>query len=125
MKRIVIASTIASLVTLAGATGYSGAFAQSPPHTQTTDAGISTGRVIEKLPALTPALAYNGQNRWRSVVNVAADDKTGFMRAQPGAKTLEGASKMAFTDIGLGDRVLANGKGFRRSQECPARAVIV
>ena len=126
MKRIVIASTIASLVTLAGATGYSGAFAQSPPAPQTTDAGISTGRVIGEVTGIDASSRHiTVKTDGGSVVNVAADDKTGFMRAQPGAKTLEGASKIAFTDIGLGDRVLAMGKVSDDHKSVPARAVIV
>ncbi|MDX6709558.1 MAG: hypothetical protein QOH96_574, partial [Blastocatellia bacterium] len=126
MKRIVIASTIASLVTLAGATGYSGAFAQSPPAQQTADAGISTGRVIGEVTGIdASSRQITVKTDGGSVVNVAADDKTGFMRAQPGAKTLEGASKIAFTDIGLGDRVLAMGKVSDDHKSVPARAVIV
>jgi hypothetical protein len=126
MKRILITSTIASLVTLAGAAGYSDAFAQSPPAAQTTDAGISASRVIGEVTGIdSGSRQITVKTDVGSVVNVAVDDKTGFMRAQPGAKTLEGASKIAFTDIGLGDRVLAMGKVSDDHKSVPARAVIV
>jgi hypothetical protein len=126
MKRIVIASTIASLVTLAGATGYSGVFSQSTPAPQTTDAGISAGRVIGEVTGVDASTRQvTLKTDGGSVVTVAVDDRTSFMRAQPGAKTLEGASKIAFTDIAFGDRVLAMGKVSDDHKSVPARAVVV
>ena len=45
-----------------------------------------------------------------TIVTVTIDDKTSFMRAQPGAKSLEGAVKISLADVGLRDRVLALGR---------------
>ena len=60
-----------------------------------------------------------------SLVTVALNDKTVYMRLAPGEKTLTNASKISFADVGEGDRVWARGKVADDQKSVPATALIV
>ena len=60
-----------------------------------------------------------------SLVTVALSDKTIYMRLAPGEKTLMNATKIAFSDVGEGDRVWARGKVADDQKSVPATALIV
>lgn len=60
-----------------------------------------------------------------SLVTVSLGDKTVYMRLAPGEKTLTNAAKIAFTDVGEGDRVWARGKVADDRKSVPAAALIV
>ena len=60
-----------------------------------------------------------------SLVTVALGDKTVYMRLAPGEKTLTNATKIAFADVGEGDRVWARGKVADDQKSVPATALIV
>ena len=60
-----------------------------------------------------------------SLVTVALGDKTVYMRLAPGEKTLTNATKIAFADVGEGDRVWARGKVSDDHKSVPATALIV
>src|SRR5207302_3140648 len=60
-----------------------------------------------------------------TLITVALGDKTVYMRLAPGEKTLTNAAKIAFTDVGEGDRVWARGKVADDHKSVPATAVIV
>lgn len=60
-----------------------------------------------------------------SLVTVALGDKTVYMRLAPGEKTLTNAAKIAFTEVGEGDRVWARGKVAEDHKSVPATALIV
>lgn len=60
-----------------------------------------------------------------SLVNVSLNDATVYMRLAPGEKTLTNATKVAFTDVGEGDRVWARGKVSEDGKSVPARALII
>ena len=60
-----------------------------------------------------------------SLVTVALGDKTVYMRLAPGEKTLTNATKIAFSDVGEGDRVWARGKVADDRKSVPATALIV
>ncbi len=60
-----------------------------------------------------------------SLVTVALNDATAYLRLAPGEKTLTNATKIAFTDVGEGDRVWARGKVSDDHKLIPARALIV
>ena len=53
---------------------------------------------------------------------VMLGDSTSFLRVAPGEKDLKKATKIAFTDVMVGDRALARG---RRTATAPARAVVI
>ena len=60
-----------------------------------------------------------------SLVTIALGDKTIYMRLAPGEKTLTNATKIAFSDVGEGDRVWARGKVADDHKSVPATALIV
>src|SRR6267142_932042 len=60
-----------------------------------------------------------------SLVTVALNDKTIYMRLAPGEKTLTNATRIAFADVGEGDRVWARGKVTDDHKSVPATALIV
>ena len=60
-----------------------------------------------------------------SLVTVALGDKTVYMRLAPGEKTLTNATRIAFSDVGEGDRVWARGKVADDRKSVPATALIV
>ena len=60
-----------------------------------------------------------------SVVVVTLSDATGYLRVAPGETNLTNATKIAFTDVAEGDRVLAMGKTSDDRKTVTARTVIV
>ncbi len=60
-----------------------------------------------------------------SAYTVKLDDKTAFVRVPPGEKDLKKATPIAFTDVGVGDRVLARGPVSEDDKTVPAKTVIV
>jgi len=60
-----------------------------------------------------------------SLVTVVLNDATAYMRVAPGETTLSKATKIAFTDVGEGDRVFARGLVAEDRKTVPARVVIV
>ena len=124
MKRLFTLSTLAAL-TLGGFTASLSQTGSTQQAAQ-SDSGISANRVVGEVTAVDAnarriTIKADGGN---SVI-VELDDKTTFMKAQPGAKSLEGATKIALSDVALGDRVLAMGKVAADQKSVPARAVIV
>jgi hypothetical protein len=125
MRKILTAPAIAALMLCGGALAgaqQAGSTAVAPA----AQAGVSANRVIGEVTAVD---AYGKKITVKAdggtVVSVLVDDKTSFKRAQPGAKNLEGATNISFTDIGVGDRVLALGRVSADQQSVPARAVVV
>jgi hypothetical protein len=57
-------------------------------------------------------------------VTVRTDEKTSFLRAQPGARDLAGATAVSFGDVAAGDRVLARGT-LGEDKSVAARQVVV
>lgn len=60
-----------------------------------------------------------------SLVTVVLNDATSYMRVAPGETTLSKATKIAFADVGEGDRVFARGLVADDRKTVPARVVIV
>ena len=60
-----------------------------------------------------------------TLVSVTLNDKTVYMRLAPGEKTLANATKLAFSDVGEGDRIWARGKVADDHKSVPATALIV
>jgi hypothetical protein len=126
MKNILTAPVMAACLFIA----YAAASAQTPtPQTgsaSAADAGISANRAVgEVLSVDTAQKVITLKADGGTVVAVSADDKTIVMRAQPGAKSLDGATKIAFSDVAVGDRVLAIGKVAEDHKSVPARQVVV
>ncbi len=60
-----------------------------------------------------------------SLVTVVLSDATSYMRVAPGETTLANATKIAFGDVGEGDRIFARGTVSADRKSVPARVVIV
>src|SRR6185503_18816287 len=53
------------------------------------------------------------------------DDKTGFLRIQPGEQTLKNAQQISLTEVEVGDVVMARGKVSDDKKSVTARQVVV
>jgi len=114
-------------LTTIGVAAVSGqATGAATPSAQQPDAGITPNRVIGDVTAIDQALkGLSVKTTGGESVLVMFDDKTVFMRAQPGATSLAGATKITLTEIAIGDRVLALGKVADDKKSVPARQLIV
>jgi hypothetical protein len=126
MKALFLATALALVFVLAGP----GANAQTTPSTsaspQTGDAGITPNGAIGEVKVIdTAAKQLIVKTDAGSLVTVALGDKTLYMRLAPGEKTLTNATKIAFSDVGEGDRVWARGKVADDRKSVPAAALIV
>lgn len=60
-----------------------------------------------------------------SSYSVKLQDNTSYLRMAPGEKDIKQAAKIALSDIGVGDRVVARGAVSEQDKTVPARTVIV
>jgi hypothetical protein len=60
-----------------------------------------------------------------AVYTITLSDNTSFLRIPPGEKDLKKASKIAFSDMTVGDRALARGPLEEDTKTVPARTVII
>jgi hypothetical protein len=60
-----------------------------------------------------------------NAVTVILDEKTEYLRMPPGETSLDKAVKIAFTEIGIGDKVYARGKVSEDRKSVPAQRLIV
>lgn len=99
-----------------------GSTTSAPPQ----DSSIGQFHVVGEVTALDAA---SNQMTVRtgagSTVAVNLTTATTYKRALPGATNLEGATVIALSDVGLGDRVMARGRVAADRQSVPAREVIV
>jgi hypothetical protein len=105
------------------------AFAQSPqssPTAKTGDSGITPNGVIGEVKAIdASSRQIIVKTDGGTVVMVAFDDKTSYMRVPPGEKTLDKAAKITLAEIAEGDRVYARGRVADDRKSVPARVIIV
>lgn len=128
MKAPFLAIALVLVVVLAG----SSAIAQTPSTTTTPaaqpggDPGITPNGAIGEVKVIDNATKQLiVKTDAGSLVTVALGDKTVYMRLAPGEKTLTNATKIAFSDVGEGDRVWARGKVADDHKSVPASALIV
>ncbi len=105
----------------------SSVYAQAPATTgQSADASISSNRALGEVKVIDKAARQLIiKTDAGSLVNVVLSDATSYMRVAPGETNLTNATKIAFTDVAEGDRVLAMGKVSDDHKTVPARTVIV
>jgi len=60
-----------------------------------------------------------------NVVAVALDEKTDYLRIPPGETSMDKATKIAFSEIGVGDKVYVRGKVSEDRKSIPAQKLIV
>jgi hypothetical protein len=125
MKALFFAFALVQLLVIAGP-----ANAQATTPTATTqqagDAGITPNGAIGEVKVIdAPGRQLIIKTDAGSLVTVTLSDSTVYMRLAPGEKTLTNAAKIAFSDVGEGDRVWARGKVADDHKLIPARALIV
>ena len=125
MKALFIAFALALVVIASPATNAQTTTpAAAAP--QTGDAGITPNGAIGEVKVIDAAgHQLIIKTDAGSLVTVNLNDATAYMRLAPGEKTLTNAAKIAFTDVGEGDRVWARGRVSDDHKVIPARALIV
>src|SRR5882762_5390183 len=99
---------------------------QPTPAAQAGDSGITPNGAMGEVKVIdNAAKQLIVKTDAGTLVTVALGDKTVYMRLAPGEKTLTNAAKIAFADVGEGDRVWARGKVSDDHKLIPARALIV
>src|SRR5207244_11224827 len=83
----------------------------TPPAQSAGDPGITPNGAIGEVKVIdNGAKQLIVKTDAGALVTVALGEKTVYMRLAPGEKTLANATKLAFSDVGEGDRVWAGGK---------------
>ena len=91
-----------------------------------TDPGITASRVIGEVKAIdASAKQLKLKTDAGSEVIVILSDATTYMRLTPGETNLANAAKIALSDVGEGDRVMATGKTADDHKSIPARSLVV
>jgi hypothetical protein len=123
MKAFFLAFALVQVLLIAGPDANAQTTATTP---QLSDAGITPNGAIGEVKVIDAAgHQLIIKTDAGALVTVALNDATVYMRLAPGEKTLTNATKIAFTDVGEGDRVWARGKVADDHKSVPARALIV
>jgi hypothetical protein len=125
MRKLLIVVALAWSFALAASVIASG---QTPASSTTPqrDAGVTPNGVIGEVTAIDMAAKQMlVKTDAGAIVAVGLDEKTIYMRVPPGEKTLDKASKIAATEVGVGDRVFARGRVADDRKSVPARVLIV
>ena len=126
MKAFFIAVAIGSILSFS----TEALAAQTPPAAtasqQASDPAITPNGAIGEVKVIdAPGKQLIIKTDAGSLVTVVLSDATSYMRVAPGETTLSKATKIAFTDVGEGDRVFARGTVADDRKTVPARVVIV
>lgn len=125
MKAFYLAIAIVSIFILSA-----GAIAQTAPAAtasqQSSDPAITPNGAIGEVKVIDAAeKQLIIKTDAGSLVTVVLNDATTYMRVAPGETTLSKATKIAFGEVGEGDRVFARGLVADDRKTVPARVVIV
>lgn len=126
MKAFYLAIAVGSILTLSA----DGAVAQTAPAAntsqQSSDPAITPNGAIGEVKVIDAAgKQLIIKTDAGSLVTVVLNDATTYMRVAPGETTLSKATKIAFAEVGEGDRVFARGLVADDRKTVPARVVIV
>ena len=100
--------------------------ATSSPATQAEDKSITPNRAQGDVKAIDLAgKQLILKTDAGSLVTVVFADNTSYMRVAPNATTLDGATKIAVTDVAEGDRVMAMGRVSDDRKTATARVIVV
>src|ERR1017187_10525381 len=110
-----------AVVALATTMFAAGAVGQS----QSTQTPAASGQVIGEVTALDPqSRQISLKTDQGEAVTVTVGEVTSFRRVPPGAKDLTTAARIAFPDLGVGDRIVAIGQRSDDRRKVEARTVI-
>lgn len=126
MKALFLAIASVGLVFSADLSGHAQATSTTATTQQASDPGITaTGAIGEVKLIDAAAKQLTLKTDAGALITVAFSDASVFMRLAPGEKTLANATKIAFKDVGEGDRVWARGKVSEDRKTVPATALII
>jgi hypothetical protein len=126
MKAPFLAIALVTIVVLAGSRAPAQTAPASSAAQKAGDSGITPNGAIGEVKVIdNAAKQLIVKTDAGSLVTVVLGDKTVYMRLAPGEKTLTNATKIAFADVGEGDRVWARGKVSDDQKSVPATALIV
>ena len=98
----------------------------SSPATQAEDKSITPNRALGEVKVIDLAgKQLILKTDAGSLVTVLFADNTSYMRVAPNATTLDGATKIAVTDVAEGDRVMAMGRVADDRKTANARVIVV
>ncbi len=102
------------------------AAATNQPAPQGGDAGITPNRVIGEVKAIDKtSKQLVVKTDAGSLVTATLADTTQYMRVAPGETSITNATKITFTELAEGDRVMAMGKVSEDKKTVPTRALVV
>lgn len=126
MKALFLAFALIQVLLIVGSSASAQTSAPTATAQQPGDPGITANGAIGEVKVIDAAgRQLIVKTDAGSLVTVALGDKTVYMRLAPGEKTLTNATKIAFADVGEGDRVWARGKMADDHKSVPAVALIV
>ncbi len=126
MKALFLAFALVQLLVIAGPAANAQGTTPTATTQQAGDAGITPNGAIGEVKVIDAAgHQLIIKTDAGSLLTVTLGDKTVYMRLAPGEKTLTNATKIAFADVGEGDRVWARGKVADDHKSVPAVALIV
>jgi hypothetical protein len=126
MKAPFLAIALVLLAVVAGLGASAQAPSTTPTATQAGDPGITPNGVIGEVKVIDNAAKQMiVKTDAGALVTATLSDRTVYMRLAPGEKTLTNATKIAFSDVGEGDRIWARGKVADDHKSVPAAALIV
>lgn len=126
MKALFLAFALCFVSMVAGSGATTQTTTPATPAQQPGDPGITANGAMGEVKVIDAAgRQLIVKTDAGSLVTVSLGDKTVYMRLAPGEKTLTNAAKIAFTDVGEGDRVWARGKVADDHKSVPAAALIV
>lgn len=126
MKALFLATAPAFIFALAGVGVLAQPAPSSPSGQQTEDKSITPNRALGEVKVIdSPGKQLILKTDAGSLVTVALNDATSYMRVAPNATTLDGATKITLADVAEGDRVMAMGRVSDDRKSVTARVVVV
>ena len=126
MKALFLVIASVGALVFADTTAFAQVIQSGPAPVQAGDPNVTAKHAIGEIKAIDPAVRQlTIKTDAGNLVSVSLSDATVFMRLAPGETSLTNAAKIAFTDLGEGDRVWARGKVAEDRKSVPATSLIV
>jgi hypothetical protein len=126
MKALFLVIAPAFIFALAGVGVLAQPSPSSPSGQQIEDKSITPNRALGEVKVIdSPGKQLILKTDAGSLVTVALNDATSYMRVAPNATTLDGASKITLAEVAEGDRVMAMGRVSDDHKSVTARVVVV
>jgi preprotein translocase subunit YajC len=125
-KQLLTFAFLALASSLSAVSAQTPAASSAPQQQPQADKSITANGVLGDVTAInTEAKGLSVKTDAGNTVTVVFSDITSFIRALPGATTLEGATKITPSEIAVGDRVFARGRVADDQKSVMVRALVV